>query len=187
MARPCTKPWWMNSPIPTISGYKMTLKILRGNLTLMCGAWTVGLFSPPKKLPTWTIWRTRNTGWKKSWKNCAPFAPLYEWAMVQQQRRPLLWMKPPPLIWRPFVSRLRRRRSPHTTSVFPRTMTCIQVEQRPNIKTMSWRSSCSSRLNWKSGQRHQKNKSSLPAMSDGAGLPTLSPVRPLVGRTNIRS
>lgn len=70
---------------------------------------------------------------------------------------------------------------------FPRTMTCIQVEQRPNIKTMSWRSSCSSRLNWKSGQRHQKNKSSLPAMSDGAGLPTLSPVRPLVGRTNIRN
>lgn len=70
---------------------------------------------------------------------------------------------------------------------FPRTMTCIQVGQRPNIKTMSWRSSCSSRLSWKSGQRHQKNKSSLPVMSDGVGLPTLSPVRPLVGRTNIRS
>lgn len=124
---------------------------------------------------------------EKSWKNCAPFAPLYEWAMVQQQRRPLLWMKPPPLIWRPFVSRLRRRRSPHTTSVFLRTMTCIQVEQKPNIKTMSWQSSCSSRLSWKSGQRHRKNKSSLPVMSDGAGLPMLSPVRPLVGRTNIRN
>ena len=187
MVRPCTKLWWMSSPIPTISGYKMTLKILRGNLTLMYGAWTVGLFSPPKKLPTWTIWRTRNTGWKKSWKNCAPFAPLYEWAMVQQQRRPLLWMKPPPLIWRPFVSHLRRRRSPHTISVFLRTMTCIQVEQKPNIKTMSWQSSCSSRLSWKSGQRHRKNKSSLPVMSDGAGLPMLSPVRPLVGRTNIRN
>ena len=35
----------MNSPIPTISGYKMTLKILRGNLTLVRRL-DGGLFSP---------------------------------------------------------------------------------------------------------------------------------------------